>query len=110
MRWYRSKVDWWMAVILSVQPLACVAVGTQLVLGSTVSERAWAVAGIGLAFGIYIQGRRIFSPHFGAQQVVARAKCVMLLAEASRDRLEASNPGGDVLRGHGCSCGSACWD
>lgn len=53
MNWYRSKIDWWIALLLCVPPVASIVVGIALVLGENSSEWPWSIVGILLIFGIY---------------------------------------------------------
>jgi hypothetical protein len=52
-RWYRSKVDWWLALILCVPPVASIAVCLALVLGGKTSEVVWGIVSVLLVFAIY---------------------------------------------------------
>jgi hypothetical protein len=53
MRWYRSKVDWWIALLLCAPPVASVAVCVALALGGRASELPWGIASVVFVFGIY---------------------------------------------------------
>src|SRR5262245_63473496 len=54
MQWYRSKVDWWIALLLCVPPVASIAVCLALAFGGKGSEVPWGIASVLLVFGIYI--------------------------------------------------------
>jgi hypothetical protein len=54
MSWYRSKVDWWVALLLGLLPLVSVTAGLALLLGGKSSEWPWALAGILLVVVIYL--------------------------------------------------------
>jgi hypothetical protein len=53
MQWYRSKVDWWLALVLCVPPVASIAVCVALVLSGKASEIPWGIGSVLLVFGIY---------------------------------------------------------
>jgi hypothetical protein len=53
MQWYRSKVDWWLAVLLCLPPAASIAVCLALALNGKPSEVPWGVGVVLLVFGIY---------------------------------------------------------
>ena len=53
MNWYRSKVDWWLALLLCVPPVASIATGVALVLGGKASELLWYFASVLFLIGIY---------------------------------------------------------
>ena len=53
MRWYRSKVDWWLAPLLCIPPVASIAACIALVLDGKTSELAWGIGGVLLVFGLY---------------------------------------------------------
>src|SRR5437763_9300679 len=51
--WYQSKVDWWLALLLCLPPVASVAACVAVLAGGKASELPWAVAPVALVFGIY---------------------------------------------------------
>jgi membrane protein YdbS with pleckstrin-like domain len=51
--WYRSKIDWWVAVLLCLGPVISVAVSVALLFGGKSSEWPWALAGILIILVIY---------------------------------------------------------
>ncbi len=53
MRWYRSKVDWWLALVLCAPPVAAIAVCAGMVFDGKFSELPWAIGTILGVFGIY---------------------------------------------------------
>jgi hypothetical protein len=53
MQWYRSKIDWWVAVLLCVPPVASIAVCVALVFGLGASGLAWGLPSVLLVLGIY---------------------------------------------------------
>lgn len=61
--WYPSKVDWWLAVVLCLPPVASVAVTVSLVLDGRSSELIWGLASILLVIGVY--GGLIFPTRYG---------------------------------------------
>jgi hypothetical protein len=52
-QWYRSKIDWWIALLLCLPPVASVAVCVALALGGEASGLPVGLAGVALVFGIY---------------------------------------------------------
>jgi hypothetical protein len=53
MRWYRSKVDWWMVPILCLPPLATIAACVALAVAGQMSALPWGIASVLLVFAIY---------------------------------------------------------
>lgn len=53
MRWYRSKVDWWIAPLLCVPPVASIAVCVDLLLNAKMSQLPWGVGSVLFVFGMY---------------------------------------------------------
>jgi hypothetical protein len=53
-QWYSSKVDWWLAVLLCVPPVASVAVTIGLATQGNVGELPWGIGSIALVAAIYI--------------------------------------------------------
>ena len=53
MRWYRSKVDWWLAAILCVPPVTSITVCVALALSGKMSELPVGIGSVLLVFGIY---------------------------------------------------------
>jgi len=53
MRWYRSKVDGWLALVLCIPPVASIAVCVALVLDGKTSELPWGIGIVLFVFGIY---------------------------------------------------------
>jgi hypothetical protein len=53
MRWYPSKIDWWIAVLLGVAPVMSIAVCVALTLAGETSGLLVGLASILLVFGIY---------------------------------------------------------
>ena len=53
MRWYRSKVDWWIALILCMPPVVSIAVCVALVHDGKTSELPWGLGRVVLVFGVY---------------------------------------------------------
>jgi hypothetical protein len=53
MRWYRSKVDWWLVPLLYLPPVASLATCVYLALHGKMSELSWGIATILLIVGIY---------------------------------------------------------
>jgi len=53
MRWYRSKIDWWVALLLGFPPVASILVCIALALSGKTSELLWGLAPALLVFGIY---------------------------------------------------------
>jgi hypothetical protein len=54
MHWYPSKVDWWLAVVLCVPPVASVAACVGLALGGRISELPIGLASVLTVLGIYV--------------------------------------------------------
>jgi Bacterial PH domain len=52
-RWYRSKVDWWLALMLCVPPVASISPCVSLALSGKPAEWEWGVGGVLLIFGVY---------------------------------------------------------
>lgn len=52
-RWYRSKVDWWLALLLCVPPVASVWVCVALVVDGKTSELSWGLGSLLFVVGIY---------------------------------------------------------
>ncbi len=52
-QWYQSKVDWWLALILCVPPMASVAVCVALVLNGKVSELPIGIGSVVFIAAIY---------------------------------------------------------
>ncbi len=52
-RWYRSKVDWWLALVLCIPPIVSIAVCVALVVDGKTSELALGLGSCLLVFGIY---------------------------------------------------------
>jgi hypothetical protein len=52
-KWYRSRVDWWMVPVLCVGPLAAVAACVALLLTGQISLLPWGLAGVLLMLGVY---------------------------------------------------------
>ena len=52
-RWYRSKVDWWLAPILYLPPVAVIAVCIALPLSGETSELPWGIASVVFVFCLY---------------------------------------------------------
>ena len=76
MRWYRSKVDWWLALVLCAPPLASIVVCAALALTGNFSEMAWGLGSALLVFGIYFG--LVFPMRYGlddAQLVVRYGVC-----------------------------------
>jgi Bacterial PH domain len=53
MQWYRSKIDWWIALLLCVPPVASIAVCVALALDGKTSELPWGIASALLVVGVY---------------------------------------------------------
>lgn len=53
MRWYRSKVDWWLALVLYMLPVASIAVCVALVLNGKTSGLPWGIGSVLLVLGLY---------------------------------------------------------
>jgi hypothetical protein len=51
--WYRSKVDWWLGLLLIVPPLASVSVSIALLQNGGPSDGLWALAIVGIVLGMY---------------------------------------------------------
>jgi len=51
MHWYRSKIDWWLALLLCLPTVATIAVCTGLLLDGRYSELPW-----GIATGLFVVG------------------------------------------------------
>ena len=62
-RWYRSKVDWWLAMVLCLPPIASVAVCLGLALGEKSSELPWGIAAAALVVAVY--GGLVFPMRYG---------------------------------------------
>src|SRR5262245_1639082 len=54
MQWYPSKIDWWVALLLCMPPVASVGVCVVLALGGKTSELPWGLAVVVLLLGIYV--------------------------------------------------------
>lgn len=54
MHWYRSKVDWWIGLLLCVPPVAAVATNVSLLMGE--KHEGWLVGAVVavVVFGIYV--------------------------------------------------------
>ena len=52
-QWYRSKVDWWIALVLCVLPVVSAVVPIALVLDGKTSELPWGIGGILFVGAIY---------------------------------------------------------
>jgi hypothetical protein len=53
MRWYRSKVDWWMVPLLVAPPAASIALCIALAFAGTRSGLPWGIASVVLVCGLY---------------------------------------------------------
>jgi hypothetical protein len=53
MHWYPSKVDWWLALLLCVPPVASVAACVALAVGGRTAEWPVGLLAVLLVFGIY---------------------------------------------------------
>ncbi len=53
MRWYRSKVDWWLALVLCAVPLASISSCAALVFSGKTAELPWGIGGVLIVFGVY---------------------------------------------------------
>ena len=53
MRWYRSKVDWWVAPILYLPPVALIVACVALALGGRMAELPVGLGSVLLVFGVY---------------------------------------------------------
>lgn len=53
MHWYKSKIDWWVALLLCVPPVASVAVCLSMAFGAKAADWPWAVGGILFIIGLY---------------------------------------------------------
>jgi hypothetical protein len=51
--WYRSKIDWWLLVLLCVAPGMTIAIAIALAFGGKVSEAPWALIGLPLVAVVY---------------------------------------------------------
>src|SRR5438093_13344205 len=54
MHWYPSKVDWWLALVLCVPPVASVTTCVALALGGKKSELTVGIAAVLIVVGIYV--------------------------------------------------------
>lgn len=52
-RWYRSKVDGWIALVLCVPPVASIAVCIAPLSNGMTSELLWGIGSVLLVFGVY---------------------------------------------------------
>ncbi len=52
-RWYRSKVDWWLALVLCIPPIASVGVCIALVMDDKAAELPWGLVSVLFVLGIY---------------------------------------------------------
>ena len=52
-QWYSSKVDWWIAALLCVPPVASVAVTVGFATQENAGELPWRIGSIALVFAIY---------------------------------------------------------
>ncbi len=52
-RWYRSKVDWWLALLLILAPVVSVSACVALVVDGKTAQLPWGLAGVVLILGIY---------------------------------------------------------
>jgi Bacterial PH domain len=53
MRWYRSKVDWWMWPVLCLPPVALLGICFTMILTGQLSALAWFTPSIVIVFGVY---------------------------------------------------------
>src|SRR5262249_35749849 len=53
-RWYRTKIDWWLAVLLCLAPVASVAACIALALGGKTSELPWGIAAVAVVAAVYL--------------------------------------------------------
>ena len=63
MQWYRSKIDWWVALLLCLPPVAAIAVCVALALDGKTSGLPWGVASVVLVFVVY--GGLVFPMRYG---------------------------------------------
>ncbi len=54
MEWYRSKIDWWIALLLCLPPVVSSAVCADMVLNGKISELPWALGSMLLVAAIYL--------------------------------------------------------
>jgi hypothetical protein len=54
MRWYPTKVDWWLGAILFIPPIASIGVCVSLALGGQPSGALVGLASVALVIGIYV--------------------------------------------------------
>jgi hypothetical protein len=54
LRWYRSKVDWWIALVLCLPPMVAVGVCIALVMDSKTAELPIGILVILLVIGVYV--------------------------------------------------------
>ena len=52
-QWYRSKVDWWIALLLCLPPVVSVAVSIALAIDGKTSELPWGIGSMLLVAAIY---------------------------------------------------------
>jgi hypothetical protein len=53
MHWYRSKVDWWLGLILCIPPIASAAICISFIRLPNLTELPWAAGGVLFVLGIY---------------------------------------------------------
>ena len=53
MQWYRSKVDWWVAVLLCLPPLAVIVACVAPLIAGNTSALSWSIVAVLVVFGIY---------------------------------------------------------
>lgn len=63
MHWYKSKIDWWIALLLCVPPVTSVAVVVAMAIGAKTSDWPWALGSI--LFVIALYGGLVFPLKYG---------------------------------------------
>jgi hypothetical protein len=53
MQWYRSKIDWWVGLLLGLPPLTMIAVCLALLFDERTAGLPWVIAGVLFIFGLY---------------------------------------------------------
>jgi hypothetical protein len=54
MQWYRSKVDWWIGLLLCLPPVTAVAACVALAQGGNTSDLPWGLAAAVFVFALYL--------------------------------------------------------
>jgi hypothetical protein len=67
MRWYRTKIDWWLALALGVAPVAAISVCVTVVFNGKTSELPWGIGSVLFVFGVYFG--LIFPMRYGLDDI-----------------------------------------